>query len=175
MGESDGGTLKHGKKQMIVPITDRLISWKEQIQFILKRSLQQVEDELSYNTTIKVKMMMNQYPLYLREETQLVLKIESITIHKKSATQISKTVWWLKYQACNQENWVLKNICLELNKHLLHIIETASLEYSRAFLYRPSRRRKGFFIKKLEWPQSISINYPTVILMQSRKSKTPME
>jgi hypothetical protein len=63
---------------------------------------------------------------------------------------------------------------LELNKHLLHIIETASLEYSRAFLYRQSRRRKGFFIKKLEWPQSPSINYPTVIL-QSRKSKTPME
>jgi hypothetical protein len=47
---------------------------------------------------------MNQYPLYLRIEMKrnLFLKIESITIHKKSATQISKTVWWLKYQACNQ-------------------------------------------------------------------------
>jgi hypothetical protein len=32
--------------------------------------LQQVEDELSYNTTIKVKMTMNQYPLYLRIETK---------------------------------------------------------------------------------------------------------
>jgi hypothetical protein len=50
--------------------------------------------QLSYNTTIKVKMTMNQYPLYLRIETKrnLFLKIESITIHKKS-TQISKTVW----------------------------------------------------------------------------------
>jgi hypothetical protein len=51
--------------------------------------LQQVEDELSYNTAIKVKMTMNQYPLYLRIETKrnFFLKIESITIHKKSATR----------------------------------------------------------------------------------------
>jgi RNA-binding protein YhbY len=38
-----------------------------------EKILQQVEDELSYNTTIKVKMTMNQYPLYLRIETKTQL------------------------------------------------------------------------------------------------------
>jgi hypothetical protein len=55
--------------------------------------LQQVEDE-SYNTTIKGQNDDEPVSFILtdRNETQLVLKIESITIHKKSATQISKTV-----------------------------------------------------------------------------------
>jgi hypothetical protein len=56
--------------------------------------LQQVEDELSYNTAIKVKMMMNQYPLLTdRNETQLVF-CEKHNYHKKSATRrFQKTVW----------------------------------------------------------------------------------
>jgi hypothetical protein len=49
-------------------LTDRFISWKEQIQFILKDPAATSRRQLSYNTTIKVKMTMNQYPLYLRIE-----------------------------------------------------------------------------------------------------------
>jgi hypothetical protein len=49
--------------------------------------LQQVEDELSYNTAIKVKMTMNQYPLLTdRNETQLVLN-EKHNYPQKSATR----------------------------------------------------------------------------------------
>jgi hypothetical protein len=58
--------------------------------------LQQVEDELSYNTTIKGQNDDEPVSFILtdRNETQLVLKIESITIHKKSATRrFQKTVW----------------------------------------------------------------------------------
>jgi hypothetical protein len=51
--------------------------------------LQQVEDELSYNTTIKVKMTMNQYPLYLRIETKRNLFFENRKHNypQKSATR----------------------------------------------------------------------------------------
>jgi lipopolysaccharide export system protein LptA len=60
--------LKHGKKNDS--------TYNGQVYFMKgtdtihteKILLQQVEDELSYNTTIKVKMTMNQYPLYLRIE-----------------------------------------------------------------------------------------------------------
>jgi hypothetical protein len=82
---------------------------------------------------------MNQYPLYLRIETKRNLFfVESITIHKNQlhadfkedslVTEISGMQ--------SRENWVLKNmLCLELNKHLLHIIETASwIQRGRFFL-----------------------------------------
>jgi hypothetical protein len=57
--------------------------------------LQQVEDELSYNTAIKGQNDDEPVSFILtdRNETQLVL-IESITIHQKSATRrFQKTVW----------------------------------------------------------------------------------
>jgi hypothetical protein len=43
--------LKHGKKQMIAPITDSL--FHENIQFILKDTAATSRRQLSYNTTIK--------------------------------------------------------------------------------------------------------------------------
>jgi hypothetical protein len=51
--------------------------------------LQQVEDELSYNTTIKGQNDDEPVSFILtdRKKRNLFLKIESITIHKKSATR----------------------------------------------------------------------------------------
>jgi RNA-binding protein YhbY len=67
--QSDGGTLTETwKKANDSTYNGQVYFMKGTDTIHTEKMLQQVEDELSYNTTIKVKMTMNQYPLYLRIE-----------------------------------------------------------------------------------------------------------
>jgi hypothetical protein len=51
-------------------------------------------------------------------------------------------------------------LCLELNKHLLHIIETASLEYSRAVFIIGHQEEEEFLQKiKMAFNHPVIINY----------------
>jgi hypothetical protein len=86
--QSDGGTLTETWKKANDSTYNGQVYFMKGTDTIHTEKLLQ-QDRLSYNTAIKVKMTMNQYPLYLRIEMKrnLFLKIESITIHKKSATR----------------------------------------------------------------------------------------
>jgi hypothetical protein len=65
----------------------------------------------------------------------LFLKIESITIHKKiSYTQISKDSLVTEISGMQSGKLSSEKYIMLKTKHLLHIIETASLEYSGAVL-----------------------------------------
>jgi hypothetical protein len=70
--QSDGGTLTETWKKANDSTYNGQVYFMKGTDTIHteKILLQQVEDELSYNTAIKVKMTMNQYPLYLRIETK---------------------------------------------------------------------------------------------------------
>jgi hypothetical protein len=88
--------LKHGKKANDSTYNGQVYFMKGTDTIHTEKILlQQVEDELSYNTAIKGQNDDEPVSFILtdRNETQLVLKIESITIQKISYTQISKTVW----------------------------------------------------------------------------------
>jgi hypothetical protein len=50
-------------------------------------------------------------------------------------------------------------LCLELNKHLLHIIETARLNTKGPFYNQSIIRRKDFLVKNCEWALNRSSNY----------------